>query len=51
MLRLLSKDESYLVMKVMVVKEVMTGDVSPVAMFSKDGEFQIFRVDIYKVSN
>ena len=26
-------DESYLVMKVMIVKEVMTGDVSPVAMF------------------
>ena len=30
----LSKDESYLVMKVMIVNEVMTGDVSPVAMFS-----------------
>ena len=29
----LSKYESYLVMKVMIVKEVMTGDVSPVAMF------------------
>ena len=29
----LSKDESYLVMKVMIVKEVMTGDVSPVVMF------------------
>ena len=29
----LSRDESYLVMKVMLVKEVMTGDVSPVAMF------------------
>ena len=25
--------ESYLMMKVMIVKEVMTGDVSPVAMF------------------
>ena len=30
----LSRDESYLVMKVMIVKEVMTGDVSPVAMFT-----------------
>ena len=29
----LSCDESYLVMKVMIVKEVITGDVSPVAMF------------------
>ena len=29
----LSRDESNLVMKVMIVKEVMTGDVSPVAMF------------------
>ena len=29
----LTCDESYLVMKVMIVKEVMTGDVSPVAMF------------------
>ena len=28
-----SRDESYLAMKVMIVKEVMTGDVSPVAMF------------------
>ena len=27
------EDESYLVMKVMIVKEVMKGDVSPVAMF------------------
>ena len=27
----LSTDESYLVMKVMIVKEVMTGDVSPLA--------------------
>ena len=31
----LSKDESYLVMKVMIVREVMTGDVSPVEMFYK----------------
>ena len=30
----LSRDESYLVMKAMIVKEVMTGDVSPVAMFN-----------------
>jgi len=30
----LSKDESFLVMNVMIVKEVMTGDVLPVAMFS-----------------
>ena len=30
----LSRDESNLVMKVMIVKELMTGDVSPVAMFS-----------------
>ena len=29
----LSRDESNLVMKVMIVKELMTGDVSPVAMF------------------
>ena len=29
----LSRDESNLVMKVMIVKEVMKGDVSPVAMF------------------
>ena len=29
----LSCDESYLVMKVMIVKEVITGDVSPVALF------------------
>ena len=28
-----SSDESYLVMKVIIVKEVMTCDVSPVAMF------------------
>ena len=27
-------DDGYLVMKVMIVKEVMTGDVSPVAMFA-----------------
>ena len=26
-------DDGYFVMKVMIVKEVMTGDVSPVAMF------------------
>ena len=31
----LSRDESNLVMKVMIVKELMTGDVSPVAMFEK----------------
>ena len=30
----LSSHESYLLMKVMIVKEVMTCDVSPVAMFS-----------------
>ena len=30
----LSRDESNIVMKVMIVKELMTGDVSPVAMFS-----------------
>ena len=30
----LSRDENNLVMKVMIVKELMTGDVSPVAMFS-----------------
>ena len=30
---LASRDESNLVMKVMIVKELMTGDVSPVAMF------------------
>ena len=29
----LSRDESNLVMKVLIVKELMTGDVSPVAMF------------------
>ena len=29
----MSRDESNLVMKVMIVKEVMTGDISPVAMF------------------
>ena len=29
----LTSDESYLVMKVIIVKEVMTCDVSPVAMF------------------
>ena len=28
-----SRDESNLVMKVMIVKDVMTGDVSPVAIF------------------
>ena len=27
--------DGYLVMKVMIVKEVMAGDISPVAMFSK----------------
>ena len=30
---MLSRGESYLVMKVIIVKEVMTCDVSPVAMF------------------
>ena len=29
----LSTDESYLVMKVMIVEELMTGDILPVAMF------------------
>ena len=29
-------------MKVMIVNEVMTGDVSPVAMFSYIGTFDIF---------
>ena len=29
----MSRDESNLVIKVMIVKELMTGDVSPVAMF------------------
>ena len=29
----LSRDESYLVIKVIIVKEVMTFDVLPVAMF------------------
>ena len=32
----LSRDESNLVMKVMIVKELMTGDVSPVAMFRRN---------------
>ena len=32
--RKLSSDESYLVMKVMIVKEVMTCEVLPGAMFS-----------------
>ena len=27
--------DGYLVMEIMIVKEVMAGDVSPVAMFSK----------------
>ena len=31
----MSRDENNLVMKVMIVKELMTGDVSPVAMFYK----------------
>jgi len=37
----LSRDESNLVMKVTIVKELMTGDVSPVAMFfSRIGNVQ-----------
>ena len=43
----LSRDESYLVMKVIIVKEVMTCDVSPVAMFDNIlmlGHFHTFFV-------
>ena len=32
-MKMMSRDVSNLVMKVMIVKELMTGDVSPVAMF------------------
>ena len=34
-------------MKVMIVKEVMTGDVSPVAMFSSIDVRGALKIDIY----
>ena len=40
--------ESYLVMKVIIVKEMMTCDVSPVAMF--DYVMGLFRVELEKKS-
>ena len=34
MMKKVSHDDGYFVMKVIIVKELMTGDVSPVAMFT-----------------
>ena len=37
-------DDCYLVMKVILVKEVMSCDVSPVAMFLKNGKIEYINV-------
>ena len=44
----LSRDESNLVMKVMIVKELMTGDVSPVAMFFQKKIIHTSKVTLLK---